>query len=622
MTPSAPPPSFPLALEDDADDVAWALRTAGVEWNRGARADALEWLLRAVDTAIDAGRIERAREIQRNINDLSSSLRSSPAPGPNSGSGPPSQRPKTSSMPPLPPPPGFLEAMEAETIDVDMDLDVELDEEAEEVESLEVLEAEVLDEEEEAPEEATTQWSLPTDESLEEDDIEEDDIESIDGGLEVIEESIRAEAEAPLFASEPPTVQNQLAAQGDIPLPLDFDDDEPLVDPATLPPGPVRPRPLPRFSEVEPVTTAVAVEPPPNPPAVFAVSGSLPTSPDSRPKPEPFHRSPSFGDNLAPPASVVLRAANAILDAEPTIPPAAPAPSSSPRASSPVPPPIPQRRTPPPPQSVREPSLPLPPMPAPQPTLSEPAPPSLLGIKLGEVRGLEDLPEESQDDLSRKVRIYTLEIDEEVTGFGLALVLSGKVSVMPAIMDAVCVRAGRGELIFAESHVEEGVTLKVVAAEAGTRVAAWPLEQFAEAIAPCPWVRDELRGVGDRLQAFAGAAMGQMGEQLDELLRGMVFERCSVKLLLAGEAVATAGKPLAGMTIVGAGRLEVTDKEGNPTDELGPGDIVYPSEMLRAAPAPANVKAAEGGALIVFADRKTAHELMMSVPPLIEVLSS
>ena len=138
MTPSAPPPSFPLALEDDADDVAWALRTAGVEWNRGARADALEWLLRAVDTAIDAGRIERAREIQRNINDLSSSLRSSPAPGPSSGSGPPSQRPKTSSMPPLPPPPGFLEAMDAETIDVDMDVDVELDEAAEEVESLEV----------------------------------------------------------------------------------------------------------------------------------------------------------------------------------------------------------------------------------------------------------------------------------------------------------------------------------------------------------------------------------------------------------------------------------------------------------------------------------------------------
>jgi CRP-like cAMP-binding protein len=618
MTPSAPPPSFPLALEDDADDVAWALRTAGVEWNRGARADALEWLLRAVDTAIDAGRIERAREIQRNINDLSSSLRSSPAPGPSPASVPPSRRPRTSSMPPLPPPPGFEEALEAETIDVDMDVDVELDEEAEEVESLEVLDAEVLDEEEEAPEEATTQWSVPSG-----DELEEEDLEAIDSGLEVMPESIRIAEEPPPFASEPPTVQNQLAAQGDIPLPLDFED-EPLADPATLPPGPVRPQPLPRFTEVEPATTAVIVEQSPD---------SLGTVPESASKPEPFHRSPSFGDHLAPPASVVLRAANAILDAEPTIPPAAPARSSAPPSASPVPPraspvppPMPQRRSSSPvseapPRSAREPSLPPPPGFAPQPVASD-APPSLLGIDLAEVRGLEDLPEESQQDLSRKVRIHALEVDEEVTGFGLALVLSGKVAVMPAIMDVVCVRAGRGELIFAESHVEEGVTLKVVAAEPGTRVAAWPIEQFAEAIAPCPWVRDELRGVGDRLQAFAGAAMGQMGEQLDELLRGMVFDRCSVKLLLPDEAVATAGKPLAGMTIVGAGRLQVSDKDGNPVDELGPGDIVYASEMLRAAPAPANVKAAEGGALIVFAERKTAHELMMSVPPLIEVLSS
>jgi len=580
MTPSAPPPSFPLALEDDADDVAWALRTAGVEWNRGARADALEWLLRAVDTAIDAGRIERAREIQRNINDLSSALRSSPAPGPSSGSAPPqSRRPRTSSMPPLPPPPGY-EALEAETLEVDVELELE---DADEVESLEVLEAEVIEdenlEEEEAPEEATTQWGVPT---SGEDPIDEDDLEPIESGLEVVEESIRVEDEPPLFASEPPTVQHQAAAPG-----------APLI----------QPQPLPRFSEVEPETTlAIPAEPPESQPGAFPAPGSQP-HPESRPKPEPFHRSPSFGDHIGPPASVVLRAASAILDADPTIPPAAP-PSAPAAPGSAVPP----RASPPP-------------LPAPPGVVSEP-PPSLLGIELSEVRGLEDLPEESQQDLSRKVRIHALETDEEVTGFGLALVLSGKVSVMPAIMDVVCVRAGRGELIFAESHVPEGVTLKVVAAEPGTRVAAWPIEQFAEAIAPCPWVRDELRGVGDRLQAFAGAAMGQMGEQLDEVLRNLVFDRCTVKLLLPGEAVATAGKPLAGMTVVGAGRLEVSDPAGNPVDELGPGDIVYPSEMLRAAPAPANVKAGEGGALIVFADRKTAHELMMSVPPLIEVLSS
>jgi hypothetical protein len=194
---------------------------------------------------------------------------------------------------------------------------------------------------------------------------------------------------------------------------------------------------------------------------------------------------------------------------------------------------------------------------------------------------------------------------------------------MQAVMDLVCVQAGRGELIFAEGHVGDGVALKVVASEDGTRVASWPIEQFAAAIASCPWVRDELRRVGDKLQALAGAAMGPMGEKLDEQLRGLVLERCTVKLLLAGESVAEAVRPLAGMTIVGAGRLEILDQRGTPLPDadLGPGDFVFPSEMLRAAKAPANVRAAGGGALIVFADRKTAHELLMSVPPLIEVLS-
>jgi hypothetical protein len=122
---------------------------------------------------------------------------------------------------------------------------------------------------------------------------------------------------------------------------------------------------------------------------------------------------------------------------------------------------------------------------------------------------------------------------------------------------------------------------------------------------------------------MVGAAMGPMGEKLDEQLRGMVLDRCSVKLLLPGEAVAEAGKPLAGMTIVGAGRLTSFDKQGQelPEAELGPGDFVFPKEMLGAAKAPATVRASQTGALIVFADRKTAHELLMSVPPLIEVLS-
>lgn len=58
-------PVIPAPHDDDDDDVAWALQTAAVQWNRGQRADAVVWLRRAVDASITAGRAERTRELTR-----------------------------------------------------------------------------------------------------------------------------------------------------------------------------------------------------------------------------------------------------------------------------------------------------------------------------------------------------------------------------------------------------------------------------------------------------------------------------------------------------------------------------------------------------------------------------
>src|SRR5215471_75105 len=56
---------IPAPHADDDDDVAWALQTAAVQWNRGQRADAVVWLRRAVEASISAGRAERTRELTR-----------------------------------------------------------------------------------------------------------------------------------------------------------------------------------------------------------------------------------------------------------------------------------------------------------------------------------------------------------------------------------------------------------------------------------------------------------------------------------------------------------------------------------------------------------------------------
>ncbi|HEY3499071.1 MAG TPA: hypothetical protein VGK73_30480, partial [Polyangiaceae bacterium] len=65
---SAEPPAFPKALDDDDDDVAWALQTAAVQWERGGHADAVVWLRRAAEAAIEAGKFGRGADLQRGAN--------------------------------------------------------------------------------------------------------------------------------------------------------------------------------------------------------------------------------------------------------------------------------------------------------------------------------------------------------------------------------------------------------------------------------------------------------------------------------------------------------------------------------------------------------------------------
>ena len=109
-----------------------------------------------------------------------------------------------------------------------------------------------------------------------------------------------------------------------------------------------------------------------------------------------------------------------------------------------------------------------------------------------------------------------------------------------------------------------------------------------------------------------------MGEELDDMLRGLIVQHCEVRRFLPNEVIAPAGKTVPGMVIVGAGRIELVDAQSNDVvDELGPGSFLFASQILQAAPAPQTARAGEEGALALFAERRVAHELMVSVPPLL-----
>ncbi|HEV8246268.1 MAG TPA: hypothetical protein VGP93_10895, partial [Polyangiaceae bacterium] len=71
---------IPLAEDDDPEDVALALETAGALGGRGDMREALRWLRKASEAADDAGRDKRSLALARAAADIATRLASIPPP--------------------------------------------------------------------------------------------------------------------------------------------------------------------------------------------------------------------------------------------------------------------------------------------------------------------------------------------------------------------------------------------------------------------------------------------------------------------------------------------------------------------------------------------------------------
>jgi hypothetical protein len=246
------------------------------------------------------------------------------------------------------------------------------------------------------------------------------------------------------------------------------------------------------------------------------------------------------------------------------------------------------------------------------------SPPGVDGLAFESVEALADLPEEAQLELAACAQLITLTSSEEyLMQEGAALITHGQVHVTLPFSDVSGERLGGGSVVSARGSVEAG-PLRLIADAERTRLVAWTDEQLARAMRDCPWVEDDLRQLADRLQAHAGAGLGPLGERLDDALRAAVYERLQVRVLAPRETVAERGKPLKGLFVVAVGDLRVG---GTGTEIISSGQFVFPSCVIGAEPAPADVTAGPKGGVVLFASRPVAHELMMSVPPLLEILA-
>ena len=521
---------IPPPYDDDDDDVAWALHTAQVQWRRGAKADAIVWLRRAVESAMEVAQPQRAVEINVLISELEELMVADVFGG--------------SSPPP------------ADGAAVD-----------------ELLGA------------PSGRASI---------DIEFDDNER----TEIVRSSALLPSEpAPAFA---PAVTEPAGAMPALTAPaLQSHRAQRPPPPSSMPAAPSAPPP-------PHLPAAPGAAPPHIARAVFEAATLVP-QPDDYGKTLPPTGLPSFGPESGPAIDT---------EEEPIVGdlPSFPLPAElETRQPEPV--------TTEPAAAVASPATLEAAALTAAPEANE-GEPRIGKVSLAEVEGLQDLPPEAHAELVRRARVETLDVDEEVSAFAVALLIEGWASIMPAIADVACAFAQPGDVVFTHGTLEDAVSLRVVAGETDTRVAVWDKDALDAATSDCPWVADELRIVADRFQALAGAAMGPLGDRLDDSLRQSVTERCEVRTFGASETIHDCGNPVPGMFIVGGGGVQLVDDAGTVKQELGPGEFLFATEMMGGSPAPYTARAAENGALLLFAERHTAHELMVSVPPLLEILAN
>jgi len=266
----------------------------------------------------------------------------------------------------------------------------------------------------------------------------------------------------------------------------------------------------------------------------------------------------------------------------------------------------------------------------PHPALSEPhtpvhasQPPAAKAtdaLVLDDVDAFSDLPEDARDTFAKAAKLARVTAGEEVAGFALAYVVAGDLDVAATIVDATATRLTTGGVLRARGTPSESVPLRLVCTTQEAIVAVWSDDAVEEAFRSCPWVEDDLRAASDQVQTLAGVTMGPLGDRIDGMLRDMVTSRLTVRSLLEGELVVEEGAPVPGLVIVGVGKLELLAKD-TVIGEVRSGDFLFPEQVLGAGPAPHGARAGAGGALVMSGNRKLAQELLVTVPPLLEILA-
>jgi CRP-like cAMP-binding protein len=263
--------------------------------------------------------------------------------------------------------------------------------------------------------------------------------------------------------------------------------------------------------------------------------------------------------------------------------------------------------------------------PAPQPQVPPAAVAAKsLGLDLSRFEALADVPDEERDKIVAHGEMLSLLPDEEIPAPPMVLVLHGEMEVRAKGRASPLEIVAADQLRILHPVPPADADLVVVGGRKGARVLRLPESAVEELRAAAPWVVQDLEPLSDDLHVVAGAIRGHIGKRLDDALLGAILTRADTMRLPAGATVVKQGELVRALVIVGAGSLSLKSVEGGVeqhTSTIGPGDVLFPSELLQRTKAPATVRAGSDGAVVLVATRAATEELMMTYPPLLDILS-
>ncbi|MGZ3455225.1 MAG: hypothetical protein ACXVEF_36820, partial [Polyangiales bacterium] len=260
-----------------------------------------------------------------------------------------------------------------------------------------------------------------------------------------------------------------------------------------------------------------------------------------------------------------------------------------------------------------------------QPPEATPSPASARTILLDPERFevLADVPDDAREALANASEKVVLLPDEAARAPSMVIVLQGELEVRAKgfLTRLDVIGAGQVRLLAAFAPAEG--ELQVVAGAKGARFLGLDARQIETLRAAAPWVVQELEPASDDVHVVAGVLRGRHGRRLDGGILDAVLSRAKTMRLGPDVKVVKQGEAVRALIVLGAGDLSLRAGEGPDAPEIGTvelGEIVFAPELLQRQPAPSTVRAGPKGALVIVVTRGATEELLVTVPPLLELL--